>query len=178
MIRTVVAIENEKLGTLIYDTLEKNSIPVRYRCRNGAETIRAIKKMGGGVVVCGHKLPDMTADTLAFDLRDMASLLIVAKPQQLILCENEDAFRLSVPVKVGEMIGSVNMLLQLDRMRYTKMIPRRSPEDLKLILRAKELLMTRNNLSEEEAYKCLQRKSMETCMKLTDTSKLIIAAFK
>lgn len=178
MIRTVVAFENEKLGNLIYDTLEKNSIPVRYRCRNGAETIRAIKKMGGGVVICGHKLPDMTADNLSFDLRDIASLLVVAKPQQLILSENEDAFKLPVPVKVGELIGSVNMLIQMDRMRYSKMIPRRSAEDMEIILRAKELLMTRNNLSEDAAYKCLQRKSMETCTKLTETAKLIIAAFE
>ncbi|NCB51213.1 MAG: ANTAR domain-containing protein [Clostridia bacterium] len=177
MIRTVVAIENEKLGILIYETLEKNSIPVRYRCRNGAETIRAIKKMGGGVVVCGYKLPDTTADSLSFDLHDTASLLVVAKPQQLALCENEDSFKLPVPVKVGELIGSVNMLIQMDRMRYSKSIPRRSPEDVEIILRAKELLMARNNLSEDAAYKCLQRKSMETCAKLTDTAKLIIAAF-
>lgn len=178
MVRTVIAVDNEQLGDLISDTLEKNGIAVRYRCRNGAEAIRAIKKMGGGVIVCGYKLPDMTADQLFGNLRDFASLLVVAKPQQLSLCEEEDIFKLPAPVRTGELIGAVNMLIQMDKMRYAKTIPRRSPEDAELILRAKELLMSRSNLSEDAAYRYIQQKSMETCAKMTDTAKLIIAAFE
>lgn len=178
MIRTVIAVDNDTLGNVIGETFEKNGITVRYRCRTGAEAIRAIKKMGGGIVVCGYKFPDMTADQLAFDLKDTASLLVVAKPFQLDRCEDEDLFRLPVPVKTGELIGAVNMLIQMDKMRCAKAIPRRSPEDTALIQRAKALLMEKSNLPEDAAYRYLQRKSMETCAKLTDTAKLIIAAFE
>ncbi len=178
MIRTVLAVDNEKLADQISDTLEKNSIAVRYRCRTGAGAIRSIKKMGGGVVICGHKFPDMTADQLAFLLGETASLLVVAKPNLIELCSDEAIFRLPVPVKTGELVGAVNMLIQMDRMRYAKTLQHRSPEDLLLIQRAKQLLMEKHGLSEEAAYKTLQRRSMETCAKLTETAKLVIAAFE
>jgi response regulator NasT len=178
VIRTVIAIENESLGNLVFDTLEKNGIPVRYRCGTGAEAIRAIRKMGGGVVICVYKLPDMTADLLSFYLRDQASLLVIAKPQHLSLCDDEGIFKLTIPVKTGELVGAVNMLVQMDHMHSAKAIPRRSLEDEQLILQAKELLMARSNLTEDAAYRYLQRKSMETCSKLSETAKLIIAAFE
>jgi len=174
MIRTVVAFDSEHGRSSISGLMEKNGIPVRYCCRSGLEVIRAIKKMGGGVVVCGYKLPDMTAEQLAFDLREIASFLVVAKPASLDLCESEDIFRLPTPVKPGELIGSINMLIQLDQKNTRNTLPRRSPEDEELIRKAKELLMDRNGMTEPQAYQFLQRKSMNTSSKMTEIAKLVL----
>ena len=52
MIRTVVAIENERLAAAVCAALDRGGIPIRDRCRTGAEAIRTVKSMGGGVIVC------------------------------------------------------------------------------------------------------------------------------
>lgn len=178
MLRTVIAMHNESLSNTICDALEKNGISVRFRCRTGAESIRAVKKMGGGVIICDYKLPDMTADQLAGDVQETATLLVVAKPNLLAMCECEDAFKIPVPVRLGELIGAVNMLLQMDSMRAAKSVPKRSTEDQALVSQAKALLMDKSGMSEDAAYRYLQRKSMETCAKLAETAKLVLESLR
>lgn len=176
MIRTVVALGNGERSTAICAALEQNGVEVRYRCRTGAEVIRAVRKMGGGVVLCSFKLPDMTADSLAADLSGIASLLVIAKPQYLELCEDEDLFKIPVPVRTAELVGAVNMLLQMDRMRAARAVPRRSAEDQALIAQAKQLLIDRSNLTEAAAHRYLQRRSMETCARMEETARIVIEA--
>ncbi len=176
MTRTVVAFENEASRSGICEMLEKNGINVRYTCRTGLEAIRAIKKMGGGVVVCGYKLADMTAEQLADDLQELATFLVIGKPHNLDFYENEDIFKLPLPIRIGELVGSVNMLIQLDEKKLRRSHPRRSAEDDRLITMAKQLLMSRNDMSEDQAYRFIQRKSMETSSKMTETARLILQA--
>lgn len=175
MTRTVVAFENEASRTGISTMLEKNGITVRYACRTGLEAIRAIQKMGGGVVICGHKLADMTAGELAEDLGELAALLVIAKPHNFeFFDENEDIFRLFLPIRAAELAGCVNMLLQLDEKKLRRTHPRRSAGDERLILEAKKLLMQKQDMSEEQAYRFIQKKSMETSSKMSETARLIL----
>lgn len=178
MIRTVVAIENEGLSKIVCDTLEKNSISVRHICRTGSEACRAIHKMGGGVVICSYKLLDTTASALADDLGDMASVLLIAKPPQLSYCDNPGVFKLPVPVKSGELIGSVNMLLQMDSMRASQSISKRSVDEERIILEAKQLLIKKNGVSEEYAHRYIQKRSMESCCKVSETARRIVEALQ
>ena len=68
MDRIIVAFENENNRKRICDMLEASGITVRGSCRSGSEAIRAIRKMSGGIVICGYKLSEMTASDLAYDL--------------------------------------------------------------------------------------------------------------
>jgi AmiR/NasT family two-component response regulator len=38
--------------------------------------------------------------------------------------------------------------------------------------------MEQNGMTESEAHRYIQHKSMESCMKMTETAKLILAAFE
>ena len=178
MVRTVVAFDNEASRAKISEMLERGGVTVRYRCRTGHEAIRAIKSMGGGVVVCGAKLPDFTADTLAFELHDYAEFLVVAKPAMLELCENEEIFKIATPITGGELIGAVNMLVQMDQQRSRTQIPRRSPEEEALIRKATELLMKKDYMTEDQAHRYLQRKSMAASARMADTAKQVIEALE
>lgn len=176
MIRTVIALGGGEHTDAICSALEQHGVEVRYRCRTGAEVVRAIRKMGGGVVLCPFKLPDMTANDLSENLSGMATVLVIAKPQYLALCENEELFKLPSPVRVNELIGSVHMLIQMDQMRAARAVPKRSTEDQALISSAKALLMEHDGLTEDAAHRYLQRRSMETCARMEETAKIIIDA--
>jgi ANTAR domain. len=132
--------------------------------------------MGGGVVIV-YKLLDMTADQMAYELQGTADFLVAAKPAYLELCENESLFKIPMPIRLGEFIGSVNVLLQLDQKRSRTEIPKRSDDDEMLIIQAKQLLMEKNGMTEPQAHRYLQKKSMETSSKMTDTARLILKAF-
>lgn len=170
MNRIVVAFEGDKQRGLVQEALEGAGIPVRRACRSKAEAVRAVMDMGGGIVVCGFKLPDGTADEIAYDLGQTALVLVVSQSNLLDYCENPDLFKLPAPFSRGELVSSVRMLKQLEEMR----LPRRSADDKLLIAEAKKRLMETLNMTESEAHKTLQRMSMASGEKLVKTAVRIL----
>ncbi|MDD2355918.1 MAG: ANTAR domain-containing protein [Lachnospiraceae bacterium] len=174
MIRTVVAITNEQLRGSVADILKRNGINVRMSCRTALEAIRSIRKMGGGVVICSSRLPDMTADDLSYELKGQAYLLVLGRPESLKFCDDEDIFKVPLPVHSDELCGSVRILLQLDERRDRAGVPERSDEDKEVIIEAKEYLMQHNEMTEEQAHRFLQKRSMETSTPMADVAKLVL----
>jgi AmiR/NasT family two-component response regulator len=177
MDRIVVAIENEGIRKRISDMLEASGILIRGSCRSGAEAIRWIKKMGGGIIICGYKLADMMASDLAVDLNGAAMILVIATPSLLNMCNNESIFKLAAPVSKGDLIASVRMLMQLEEKHIRISPPRRTDKENAEVAQAKELLMSKNGMSEEEAHRYIQRKSMDSGAKAVETARLIIESY-
>ena len=177
MEKIVVAFENENNRKRICDILEANGIPVKISCRSGAEAIRAIRKMSGGIVISGFKLAEMTAADLAYDLSGIAMVLTIASPQYLELCSNDNIFKLPTPFSRGDLVSSVRMLLQMQEKHYRSAAPRRSEKDTADINKAKEILMSKNGMTEEEAHRFIQRRSMDTGVKAAETARLIISTY-
>ncbi len=178
MFRTVVAFDSENAINGVSEILEKAGITVRYRCRTAAAVVRAINTMGGGVVICGFRFPDGTADTLAEDLGNKALCLVAAKQIHLDMLESDDVFQISLPLKGFQLIGSVNMLLQMDQKLQNSSIPRRSPEENELISHAKTLIMAKHGFSEPEAHRYLQKLSMDRSVKLYEMARYIITVLE
>lgn len=177
MNRIVVAFESEKSRSRITEMLETSGFPVRAAFRSGAEAKRMIMKMGGGIVVCGHKLPDMTADELIYDLGALALVLVMAKPVFLDMCESPDLFRLTLPTSRQELSGSLRMLMQLDERQQRMTVPQRKDDDRQMIESAKRLLIAREGVTEEQAHRLIQRRSMDTGAKMADTAKKILESY-
>ena len=177
MDRIVVAFENENNRKRISDMLESSGITPRCSCRSGAEAIRAIRKMSGGIVICGYKLSEMTVSDLAYDLGSLGMVLAMAPPQQLEMCRNESVFKLPTPFTKPDLISSVRMLQQMEA-RYIKAAPpRRTEREIADISKAKELLMSKTGMTEEEAHRFIQRRSMDTGAKAAETARLIIETY-
>ena len=178
MKRTVLAIDGEGFSSAVKAALEKDGISVGCSCRTGAEAVRAVKAMDGGVVICSYRLPDMTANDIAECLEGAAPILVVAKPRYLDMCQGDGIFRLAVPVRRSELTGTVRMILKLDSGRDPDRRHRRSDEENGLIDKAKAMLMEKDGLSEEEAHRYLQKRSMDFGRTMADTAGLVIGAFQ
>ena len=177
MEKIVVAFENENNRKRICDILEANGIQIRVSCRSGSEAIRAIRKMSGGIIISGYKLSEMTVVDLAYDLSGIAMILAIAAPQQLELCENDNIFKLPTPFSRGDLVSSVRMLLQMQQKHYRASPSRRSERDTADINKAKEILINKNGMTEDEAHRFIQRRSMDTGMKAVETARLIINSY-
>ena len=85
---------------------------------------------------------------------------------------------LTMPIKAYDLMNTLQMMLQnMDRRRRKrkKTIKSRTPEQEALIRKAKELLMARNNMTEEEAHRYIQKRSMDNGTDLTETAQMILS---
>ena len=168
----------EKIGALV----EQCGHDLCGSFRSGAETVRAVHKMGVTVVVCGFKLADMPADELVEDLEGMAHVLVAASPMNLEMVHNPDAHRIASPISRSEFRNTIEELLALGVPRPQPVQPpshgpQRTPEEMALINHAKALLIARG-MTEAQAHSALQQRSMRNRCKLTVTAQQIIEAYE
>ena len=144
---------------------------------SGADVIRAARKLGSAIVVCGFKLRDMTATDLAADLRGTAVLLVVSSAVNLDMCEGENLYKLATPAARSDFFASLDMLRRFEEKNLHHPPPKRKEEEQKLIRTAKELLMDVNRMTEAEAHRFLQKRSMDSGMKLAEMAQYIIDSY-
>lgn len=178
MEKVIVAFENEKSCRRISDVLESSGVAACLLCRTGAEVKRLMGKRRIFAIVCGFKLSDCVAESLFEDLPDTTSMLMIATQNQLDMCDNEDIFKLPAPVSKGDLLTSVRILLHFGH-RLERIVhqPRRTAEEQALLQQAKELLMERNCMTEEQAHRFLQKRSMESGIKLLQTARLVLEEY-
>ena len=56
----------------------------------------------------------MTADDLMYYVNGIASVIAVGQPVMLDMCENEDIYTLSTPLRKNKLISAVAYVLQKD----------------------------------------------------------------
>lgn len=142
---------------------------------SGAEVIRTVHQLGTAAVVCGFKLRDMTAGQLAYALEGRAGLLVVSSAANLDLCQGENLFKLPTPITRADFFASLDLTLHLVSSAGKRApAPPEEEGDAAVIRRAKALLMDVNRMTEAEAHRCLQKRSMDAGMHLAETARLII----
>lgn len=173
MVKIIVAFPSDEQCTLFSSTLEDAGFEVFRQCTSGSAVKRAINECRDGVVICSARLPDCTADALAWDLHDRATLLVTGRPQQLELCEYPQLFRLPSPFSRGELTSAVSMLLQFYQMK----LPKRTDEEKQLIARAKQKLIQRENMTEPEAHHALQQLAMNRGLRMVEVARTILTKY-
>ena len=170
MEQVIVAFENTKSASRIKEILETSGTASCILCKTADQVRRTVNKLHITAVICGFKRADQSAEALAGDLPSSCAMLVLATQNLLDLLQDEDIFRLASPVSRGDLTASVRMLRRLERI----LRPRRSEEEQAVIRRAKELLMDRNGMTEEEAHRFLQKTSMDNSAKMLQTAQLVL----
>ena len=149
----LAAFSNERVLGVVEKALASENIRLAYSCKSVSELKKSINYCQGGIIICGYKLKDGAIVQFS---------------------ESERVFKLIVPLKKDDLICSVYMLLSMGEGGYTRKTSFRTSEEEKIIRKAKEILIDRYNLTEEQAHKYLQKKSMDTGRKIIDVAKLIL----
>ena len=85
---------------------------------------------------------------------------------------------LSMPIKVYDLMNTIEMMLtDIDRHRRKrkKQLKNRDPKQQETVRKAKELLMARNNMMEEEAHRYLQKSSMDSGTNMVETAEMVLS---
>lgn len=168
----IIASQNPQAAERIRAILQSAHIFASNIYRTGAEVLSFASIRPDAVVVCG-KLPDMTAVTLASMLPngfDIVWLVPSGEPEPLY---RSNLITLNMPLNRMEFLNTVRMLCvnESEQTRPRKTV--RSESEETLLRDAKERLMIRHHFSEREAHKLIQRRSMETGMRLLEVARLI-----
>lgn len=170
----ILAFEGEKNTGRVREILENSGFITCLICHSAAEVKRLVNKQHISVVICGYKLRDETAEAMSADIPITCSVLVLAPQDLLDMIESDSVCKLASPVSRNDLLASVRMLTQIGhRMeRYTR--PRHSESETERIEKAKALLMDRNGMTEAQAHRFLQKKSMDSGTKLLQTAQMIL----
>lgn len=178
MTRVIVAFPKLENGKSIKSILVRNGFQVVSVCTSAAQVIQEANDLQDGIVVCAYRLPDMIYRDLKECLPAGFEMIIIASRAQWEENGDERVVSLSLPLKVHELTSTMEMVSYSveRRRRKRKAAPRRrSREEQDLINRAKEILMDRNNMSEEDAHRYLQKTSMDNGTSFTETAQMILS---
>ena len=177
MVNIVIVLPKIEDARGIRSILAKNGIAVSAVCATGAQALNHLRDLNDGIVICGYKMTDM----IYLELRDCMppgfDLLLLASKAVLNDCLDNDIMCLAMPLKVHDLINTVALMCQaiLRRRRKARLKPKeRDPKEEALIQEAKEVLMIRNNMTEQEAYRYIQKCSMDSSTNMVETAQMIL----
>lgn len=177
--RIIVAFPKLDDAKNLKNVLNRNGFDDILACNNASQVISAANDSDAGVVVCGYKLTDMHYSELFGYLPREFSMLLVAGPEKLQDCYSRDIVCLPLPLHTHEFINTVHMMTMDIRKeiarRRTRQPKKRTEEEQKTIEMAKALLMERNQMTENEAHKYIQKLSMDSGNNLVETAEMILA---
>ncbi len=180
MISVIVAFPRQEIAKNIKKILLQNGYPVSAACTTGAQVLQSANELDGGIVICGYRFVDMAYTELYEYLPPCFEMLLVASPVKCGERDIENLVCLETPLKVNELLQTVEMMEYTIRRRRRRVKSRpgeRSGEEAAAIAAAKAVLMERNALTEEEAHRYMQKRSMDNGTGLAETAQMILSLF-
>ena len=156
----------------------KNGFPVIAVCTSGAQVLAQLDDLNSGIIVCGYRLTDMLYSELYDCMSPEFSMLMISSPNKWSSGTPEQVVCLPMPLKVHDLIGTLEMIVQAQTRRRKKLRQQPKQRDEKeraIINQAKALLMERNNMTEEEAHRYIQKCSMDSGTKMLETAQMVIS---
>lgn len=172
----VIALPKIEDAKKIRGILGRYGFSVAAVCTLASHALAAVSELDGGILICSLRLSDMNCKDLNQCLPKYFDMLLLVSPKM-----REDApdsiLSVEMPMKVSDLINTVNMMLsRLERQRKKeKKKPKlRSQREQNYISNAKLLLMERNRLSEEEAYRYIQKCSMDSGTNMVEAAQMVL----
>lgn len=165
----------------IRNLLVRHGFQVAAVCTTGAQALNCADGMGSGMIVCGYRFQDMMYSQLQQSLQGRFEMLLLATQRILMQKERDDVMCVTMPLKVHELIDTINMMqhtLSRSRRKRKDKPKVRDSRERAVIEKAKKLLMERNNMSEEEAHRYVQKCSMDSGNNLVETAEMIMSIMR
>ncbi|QHQ61272.1 ANTAR domain-containing protein [Anaerocolumna sedimenticola] len=162
----------------IKNALVRNGFEVNATCTTGAQVVGIANELDDGIVICGYRFSDMHYSELNNYLPKGFEMLLIASAAKLEECTDNNIVCLSMPIKMQDLLNTVQMMSYNYSKKKKKLKDKpkpRSEEDKAIITKAKLVLMERNNMTEEEAHRYIQKNSMDTGTNMVEMAEMILS---
>lgn len=182
--KAVIALQNVEAGEKIKYALQRNGFLVDEICTSGSEAIRKVRTFEPDILLINFDMPDITGlkvATIAGDENLCSVVLFVTNVQREFcgdLIEDYDITMFPKPVSVESLLNTLELILQ-NRRRLSKLENelsrlKRELDDRKLVEQAKGIIMKKKSVSEAEAYRRIQKMSMDSRVAMREIAKKVI----
>ena len=177
MIHMIIVFPKKEVGVNIRNILNRSGLEVAGVCTTGAQALQCADTMDDGIVICGYRMKDMMYSQLREYLPDTIDVLLISSPEKWGDGLEDGVVGLPMPLKVYDLLNTVEMLQQGIRRRRKKRreaAKNRSAAQKAVIAQAKALLMERSRMCEEEAHRYLQKSSMDSGTNMLETAQMVL----
>lgn len=172
----VIAMPKTEDAKRLAGALRARGYDIDLACSTGAEVLQCINARDYGAVVCGFRLSDMSHQELLGYMPDYFEMIILTSESKVDSCA-DGVVKVTMPLHVPSLMNTIDMVMSHTekRLRHDKKGPgSRSEEDRKIIEDAQKLLMERNGMGRIEAYRYIQKKSMDSSRSMVDMASDIL----
>lgn len=174
----IVALPKIEDAKKIRGILRKHGLEVSAVCTSGAGALQEAQNAGeSGIVISSCTLSDMHYTQLVEYLPPSYELMLIGSARALAANDVRDVIAVEMPLKVADLINTVGMMLIQQEQKLRKKKRSRKVRDEKeenYINNAKYILMERNHMDEAEAYRYIQKSSMDSGTNMVETAQMIL----
>lgn len=178
VVQIIVVMPKSQDADSVRRILMKNGYANVFACSSGAKAVSLMHEFDDGIVISGYRMVDMMYSDVRADMPPGFQMLLLASKDALSAKQEQGIVGLSMPLKVHELLDTLQMMTRGILRRRKKADGRakgRSEEERQIIREAKELLMTRNHMTEEEAHRYIQKCSMDSGTNMVETAQMVLA---
>lgn len=178
MANVIVAFSKPEDARNIKNILMKNGFGVTSVCTSGAQALAQVENLHSGVIVCGYRLTDMLFAELRECLSPEFEMLMMSSPARWTSKMPQNVVCLPMPLKVHDLVSTLEMMVQAQarrRRKFRQQPKQRNRQEHDLINQAKTLLMERGSMTEEEAHRYIQKRSMDSGTNMVETAQMVIS---
>ncbi len=182
--RITVAVPSETAAEKLKYVLQRNGYAVGDLCASGNEALRKVRLSAPDILLINFDLPDVTGLEVGKIIGDenLCSVILFITSAQKDFCvstvQDYDITLFQKPVNHIALLSMIETVLQ-NRRRMQLLLKelgdlKQGLEERKAIERAKGILMKRKSISEDEAYRRIQKMSMDSRVAMRDIAMKII----
>ena len=174
MATLIVAFPKLEEAKAVKNLLVRKGYDVAAPCTTGAQVINQADDLSDGIIVCGYKLADNMLFSEVYEYKPKSfEMLLVASQNRWEDCQDNGIVCAAMPIKVNDLVSTLQSQIRKRRRQRTQP-RRRSPQEQKIIDDAKALLIDKNNMSEEEAFRYIQKNSMDSGNTMVESAMMVI----
>ncbi len=172
----IVALPKAEDAKNICEILRKRGMEVSAVCNTGNGILQEVRRFDYSVVICTKRFSDMHYTEINGYLPENCKMLLLAPANMVSMCR-PGINVLSLPFRASELASIVEeMLVKLKKNIKKQKIPKkRSEQEEKYIIEAKSLLMRKKSMTEQEAFRYIQKCSMDSGTNMVEMAQMIIS---
>lgn len=177
--KIIIALSNMETAKKLSGLLTQEGYNVISLCTSGNELIRTVMQYYPDLVIVGYKFTDMSLLDVYENLYDTTSFLaIVNEPYKSYIEEDTDIYCIGTKISNVLLTNAIDLIFQSKR-RIKKLKDQvekleSTLEERKIIEKAKGMLMQNSGLTENEAFRYMQKISMDSGKKMRDIATLLL----
>ncbi|MBQ7924674.1 MAG: ANTAR domain-containing protein [Lachnospiraceae bacterium] len=172
----IIALPKQEDAKRIKDILRQRGMGEALICTTATSVLTQVHQLDYGIVICSSKVEDMHYTWLAEYLPENFEMLLMASPA-ILATSSPGVMYLQLPLKTVDLVGTAEMMLYQIGRRMKKQRSggiKRNEQEQRDIRQAKGLLMERNHMTEPEAFRYIQKCSMDSGTNMVETAQMIL----